>query len=48
MGVEPPSDDMEWPSEATLHSHQAGYKATKWGGTRKNYKKSLGHLSGDS
>ena len=30
---------MEWPSEATLRSHRAGYEAAKWGGTRKNYKK---------
>ena len=39
MGVEPPSDDVKRPSEATLHSHQASYEAAKWGGTGKNYKK---------
>ena len=38
-GAEPPSDDVERLSEATLHSHQAGYEAAKRGGTGKNYKK---------
>ena len=38
-GAEPPPDDMVRPSEATLHSHQAGYKAAKRGRTGKNYKK---------
>ena len=38
-GAEPPSDNVERLSEATLHSHWAGYEATKWGGTGKNYKK---------
>ena len=39
MGAEPPSNDVERLSEATLHSHRAGYEAAKWGGTGKNYKK---------
>ena len=39
MGAEPPPDDMERLSEATLHSHRASYEATKKGGTGKNYKK---------
>ena len=38
-GAELPPSDVEQPSEATLQSHQAGYEAAKWGGTRKNYKK---------
>ena len=43
-GDEPPPDDMEWPSEATLHSHQAGYEAAKWGGTGKSYKRARSTL----
>ena len=39
MGAEPPPDDVEQPSEATLHSHLASYEAAKRGGTGKNYKK---------
>ena len=39
MGAEPPPDDMERLSEATLCSHRAGYEAAKRGGTGKNYKK---------
>ena len=38
-GVEPPPEDVERPSELTLHSHQAAYKATKWNGTGKALKK---------
>ena len=44
MGAEPPASDVEWPSEATLQSHQAGYEAAKWGGTWKNYKKAQATL----
>ena len=43
-GVEPPPSDVERPSEATLKSHQAGYKAAKRGGTGKNYKKAWATL----
>ena len=32
-GVEPPPDDVERPSESTLHSHRATYENAKWGGT---------------
>ena len=39
MGAEPPPDDMEWPSELTLHSHGAAYEAAKQGGSRKTYKR---------
>ena len=44
MGAEPPPNDVEWPSEATLRSHRAGYEAAKWGGTGKNYKKARATL----
>ena len=44
MGAEPPPSDVEWPSEATLQSHRAGYEAAKWGGTGKNYKKAQATL----
>ena len=44
MGAQPPPDDVERLSEATLHSHWAGYEATKWGGTGKNYKKTRATL----
>ena len=44
MGAEPPPNDVEWPSEATLRSHQAGYEAAKRGGTGKNYKKAQATL----
>ena len=37
-------DDVEWLSEATLHSHWAGYEATKLGGTGKSYKKTKATL----
>ena len=43
-GAEPPPSDVEWPSEATLRSHQAGYEATKRGGTGKIYKKAWATL----
>ena len=39
MGVEPPPDNVERLSESTLHSHQAAYKAAKWGGTGKAFKR---------
>ena len=43
-GVEPPPDDVERPSELTLHSHQAAYEAAKWGGTRKTLKRAWSTL----
>ena len=43
-GVEPPPDDMERPSESTLHSHQAAYEAAKWGGTGKAFKRAQSTL----
>ena len=39
MGAEPPSDNVEQPIEATLHSHRTSYEAVKQGGSGKNYKK---------
>ena len=44
MGVEPPPDDVERPSESTLHSHQAAYQAAKWGGTGKTLKRAWSAL----
>ena len=38
-GVEPPPEDVERPSELTLHSHQAAYETAKWSGTGKTFKK---------
>ena len=43
-GAEPPPNDVERPSKATLLSHWAGYEVAKWGGTGKNYKKALATL----
>ena len=44
MGVEPPPDNVERPSESTLHSHWAAYEAAKQGGTRKAFKKAQSSL----
>ena len=44
MGVEPPPDDVERPSESTLHSHRAAYKAAKQGGTGKAFKRARSAL----
>ena len=38
-GVEPPPEDMERPSELTLHSHRAAYEAAKWNRPGKLIKK---------
>ena len=35
---------MERPSESTLHSHRAAYKAAKWGGTEKAFKRARSAL----
>ena len=43
-GVEPPPDDVERPSELTLHSNRAAYKAAKWGGTGKAFKRARSAL----
>ena len=43
-GAEPPPDDVEWPSESTLRSHRAAYKATKQGGSGKTYKRARATL----
>ena len=42
--VEPPPEDVERPSELTLHSHRAAYEATKWSGTGKTLKKARSTL----
>ena len=38
-GVEPPPEDVERPSESTLHSHRAAYETAKQSGTGKALKK---------
>ena len=43
-GVEPPPEDMEKPSESTLHSHWAAYEATKWNRLGKLIKKAKATL----
>ena len=43
-GVEPPSDDVERPSELTLHSHWAACKAAKQGGNGKTLKRAQSTL----
>ena len=43
-GVEPPPDDVERPSESTLHSHRAAYKTAKWSETRKTPKRARSTL----
>ena len=43
-GAEPPPDDMERPSESTLRSHRAAYKAAKQGGSGKTYKRAWATL----
>ena len=42
---EPPPDDVERPSESTLHSHQAAYEAAKRNG--KSPQKGKSHSPGD-
>ena len=44
QGVEPPPDDVERPSEVTLHSHQAAYEAAKQSGGGKQFKKAKATL----
>ena len=44
MGIEPPPDDVERPSESTLHSHWAAYEAAKQDGTRKTLKRAWSTL----
>ena len=44
MGVEPPPDDVEQPSESTLRSHRAAYEAAKWGGSGKTFKRAQSTL----
>ena len=43
-GVEPPPEDVERPSESTLHSHQAAYETAKQSGTGKTLKKARSTL----
>ena len=43
-GVEPPPEDVERPSESTLHSHWAAYEATKQNGPGKLFKKAKATL----
>ena len=43
-GVEPPPEDMERPSESTLHSDWAAYEAAKWNGPGKLIKKAKATL----
>ena len=43
-GVEPPPDDVERPSESTLHFHWAAYEAAKWVGTGKTFKRARSTL----
>ena len=43
-GVEPPPDDVERPSESTLHSHWATYEAAKQCGTGKTFKRAQSTL----
>ena len=44
MGVEPPPNDVERPSESTLHSHRAAYETAKWSETRKTLKRARSTL----
>ena len=44
MGVEPPPEDVEKPSESTLCSHQAAYEAAKQSGPSKLVKKTKATL----
>ena len=44
QGVEPLPDDVERPSESTLHSHWAAYKAAKQSGVSKQIKKTKATL----
>ena len=44
MGVEPPPEDVERPSESTLHSHRAAYEAAKQSGPSKLVKKTKATL----
>ena len=43
-GVEPPPEDVERPSESTLHSHRAAYETAKQSGTGKTLKKARSTL----
>ena len=43
-GVEPPPNDVERPSESTLHSHWAAYETAKWSGTGKILKRARSTL----
>ena len=43
-GVEPPPEDVERPSELTLHSHRAAYEAAKWNRPGKLIKKARATL----
>ena len=43
-GVEAPPEDVERPSEPTLHSHRAAYETAKWSGTGKTLKKARSTL----
>ena len=43
-GGRAPSGNVEQPSELTLRSHQAAYKAAKQGGSRKTYKRAQATL----
>ena len=43
-GVEPPPEDVERPSESTLHSHWAAYETAKQSGTGKTLKKARSTL----
>ena len=43
-GVEPPPDDVERPSESTLHSHRAAYEAANWDRTGKTLKRARSTL----
>ena len=43
-GVEPPLEDVERPSESSLHSHRAAYKTAKQSGTGKTLKKARSTL----
>ena len=44
VGVELPPEDVERPSELTLHSHRAAYEAAKSGGTGKTFKRARSTL----
>ena len=43
-GVKPPPEDVERPSESTLHSHWAAYETTKQSGTGKTLKRARSTL----